>query len=168
MKETFNGQSVTALFVQDDGNHYHRATDEEILNAALLTINARFTPGTPIGSPTQANDLIKLHLAPYPHEVFGVLWLTSRHAVIAFEELFRGTINGASVHPREVLKSALHHNAAACILCHNHPSGEAQPSEADHRITQKLKEALSLVDIRTLDHLIIGEQVFSFSDCGLL
>ena len=168
MKDTFNGQSGATLFVQDGSNHYHQASDEEILNAALCTINARFSPGTPVSSPTQAHDLIKLHLAPYPHEVFGVLWLTCRHTVIAFEELFRGTLNGASVHPREVLKSALRHNAGACILCHNHPSGQVEPSEADHRITQKLKEALSLVDIRTLDHLIVGEQVFSFSERGFL
>ncbi|MGD2112461.1 MAG: DNA repair protein RadC [Gammaproteobacteria bacterium] len=91
------------------------------------------------------------------HEVFACLFLDNRHRVIAFEELFQGTIDGASVHPREVVKRALHHNAAAVILAHNHPSGVAEPSRADLRITRRLIDSLALVDIRVLDHLVIGE-----------
>ena len=93
-----------------------------------------------------------------PHEVFAVLFLDNRHRVIAFEEMFRGTIDGASVHPREVVRRSLQHNAAALILCHNHPSGVAEPSQADRRITARLSDALGLIDVRVLDHLIIGDQ----------
>ena len=103
-----------------------------------------------------------------PAEVFACLFLDNRHRVIAYEELFRGTIDGASVHPREVVKRALHFNTAAVILAHNHPSGIAEPSQADERITQRLKDALALVDIRLLDHMIIGDDVVSFAERGLL
>ena len=105
----------------------------------------------------------------YPYEVFSCLFLDNRHRVIEFEELFRGTIDGASVHPREVVQRALYHNAAALILAHNHPSGVAEPSSADRRITQRLKEALALVEIRVLDHFIVGEgQPVSMAELGLM
>ena len=104
-----------------------------------------------------------------PHEVFACLFLDNRHRVIAYEELFQGTIDGASVHPRQVVKRALYHNAAALILAHNHPSGVADPSRADEQITLRLKEALMLVDIRVLDHFIVGDgEVISFAERGLL
>ena len=104
-----------------------------------------------------------------PHEGFCGVFLDNRHRVIALEELFRGTIDGASVHPREVVKRALAKNAAAVILAHNHPSGIAEPSQADELITRRLKEALALVDIRVLDHLVIGDGVCeSFAERGLL
>ena len=101
--------------------------------------------------------------------VFACLFLDNRHRVIKYEELFRGTIDGASVHPREVVKRALHHNSAAVILAHNHPSGVAEPSLADEAITRRLKDALSLVDVRVLDHFVVaaGESV-SFAERGLL
>lgn len=120
-------------------------------------------------SPNQVRDFLKLNLAAREREVFACLYLDNRHRMIAFEELFFGTIDGASVHPREVVKSALAHNAAAIILAHNHPSGIAEPSQADQRITQRLKEALALVDIRTLDHFVIGsDEPVSFAERGLL
>jgi DNA repair protein RadC len=101
--------------------------------------------------------------------VFACLFLDNRHRVICFEELFRGTINGASVHPREVVKKALHHNAAALILAHNHPSGIAEPSEADRQLTKKLQQALGLVDIRVLDHVVIGDgESVAFAERGWL
>jgi len=100
---------------------------------------------------------IKHRLRPYKHEVFACLYLDNRHRMIAFEELFRGTIDGASVYPREVVKHALKHNAAAVILAHNHPSGIAEPSQADIHITGRIKSALALVDIRVLDHIIVGD-----------
>ena len=108
-------------------------------------------------SPDATRRYLQAQLRHYPHEVFSCLFLDNRHRVIAFEELFRGTIDGASVHPREVVKRSLAHNAAALILAHNHPSGVAEPSQADRQITAHLKQALSLVDIRVLDHIVIGE-----------
>jgi DNA repair protein RadC len=110
-----------------------------------------------------------MRLRDLPHEVFAAVYLDNRNRVIAFEELFRGTIDGASVYPREVVKQALARNAAAVILTHNHPSGVAEPSQADELITRRLKEALSLVDIKVLDHVIVGDEACeSFAERGLL
>jgi DNA repair protein RadC len=125
--------------------------------------------GEELRSPDDTRSYLKARLRDYPHEVFASLYLDNRHRVIAFEELFRGTIDGASVHPREVVKRALHHNAAAVILAHNHPSGIAEPSRADQALTQRLKDALGLVDIRVLDHIVVGDgAVTSFAERGLL
>lgn len=119
--------------------------------------------------PTATRRYLQAKLRDLHHEVFACLFLDNRHRVIAFEELFRGTVDGASVYPREVVKAALKHNAAALILAHNHPSGVAEPSSADQRITKRLRDALALVDIRVLDHLIIGDGVAtSFAERGLL
>jgi DNA repair protein RadC len=107
-------------------------------------------------APQDAARVFQAQLADLPHEVFGCLFLDTRHRVIAFEELFRGTVDGATVYPREVLKRALHHNASAVIVGHNHPSGVSEPSEADRSITLKLAKALALVDVRLLDHLIVS------------
>lgn len=106
--------------------------------------------------PAASARYLKSRLAAYPFEVFACLFLDNRHRVIAFEELFRGTIDGASVHPREVVRQCLAHNAAAVILAHNHPSGVAEPSAADRAITLRLRDALALVDVRVLDHFVIG------------
>jgi DNA repair protein RadC len=111
---------------------------------------------------------LRIHLGGCDHEIFGVLHLDYRHRLIAREDLFRGTVDGASVHPREVVKAALAHNAAGVILFHNHPSGIAEPSQADELITRRLIDALALVDIRVLDHLIVTERVYSFAEHGLL
>jgi DNA repair protein RadC len=113
--------------------------------------------GTAIKSPSDTETFLLAKLRDKPHEVFCCLYLDNRHRVILFEELFRGTIDGTSVYPREVVKQALAVNAAAIILAHNHPSGVAEPSEADERITRRVKSALELVDIRLLDHLVIGD-----------
>ncbi len=113
--------------------------------------------GKSLTSPAQTMQYLISRLRDYPYEVFAVMFLDNRHRVLAFEELFRGTIDGASVHPREVVRRALQHNAAAVILSHNHPSGVAEPSHADRSITQRLRDALSLVDIRVLDHIIVGD-----------
>lgn len=107
-------------------------------------------------------------LRGYPYEVFACLFLDNKHRVIEYEEMFRGTIDNASVHPREVIRRAIHHNAAAAIFAHNHPSGVAEPSQADHRITDRLKDALSMVDVRVLDHFIIGDEVVSFAERGYI
>ncbi|PLX62182.1 DNA repair protein RadC [Sedimenticola selenatireducens] len=118
-------------------------------------------------SPQQTRDYLRARLAGYPYEVFACLFLDNRHRVIEYEELFRGTIDGASVHPREVVRQSLSHNAAALILAHNHPSGVAEPSQADRAITRRLKSALELVDIRLLDHIIIGSgEICSLAELG--
>jgi DNA repair protein RadC len=109
-----------------------------------------------LGNPRESGDYLRARLCHLPYEVFGCLFLDNRNRVLAFEELFRGTIDSASVHPREVVRACLHHNASAVILAHNHPSGVAEPSAADRAITQELKEALQLIEVRVLDHLVIG------------
>ena len=119
--------------------------------------DASLPPGEPIKSPTDTEAYLHSRLRHLGHEVFCCLYLDNRHRVLRFDEMFRGTIDGTSVYPREVVKEALAINAAAVILAHNHPSGVAEPSQADERITRRLKSALKLVDIRLLDHLIIGD-----------
>jgi DNA repair protein RadC len=121
-----------------------------------------------LSGPGDARRLLALQLRDRPYEVFACLFLDTRHRVIAFEELFRGTIDGASVHPRELVRRALEHNAAAVILAHNHPSGVAEPSAADRQITTRLKDALALVDVRVLDHCVVGDEIVSFAERGLL
>ena len=125
--------------------------------------------GVALESPLQAKHYLLARLRDKPHEIFCCLYLDNRHRVLAFEEMFSGTLSGASVYPREVVKAALRINAAAVIFAHNHPSGVAEPSQADEVLTRRLKEALALVDIRVLDHLVIGDgEVVSFCDRGLL
>lgn len=118
-------------------------------------------------SPQAVRDYLKAQLRHEPHEVFGCLFLDSKHRVLAFEVLFRGTIDNASVYPRQVVKRALSHNAAALILTHNHPSGVSEPSQADRILTQRLKDALGLIDVRVLDHFIVGDgEPLSMAELG--
>ena len=125
--------------------------------------------GESIKSPRDTESFLKARMQHLDHELFCCLYLDNRHRVLRFDELFRGTIDGTSVYPREVVKEALSVNAAAVILAHNHPSGVAEPSQADERITRRLKSALELVDIRLLDHLIVGEgAATSLASRGLL
>ncbi len=125
--------------------------------------------GTLLSSPEITSRYLTSRLRHHQQEVFACLFLDNRHRVLEYEELFFGTINAASVYPREVVKRALHHNAAALILAHNHPSGVAEPSQADQQITQQLKKALALVDIRVIDHIIIGDgEPISLSSRGVL
>lgn len=125
--------------------------------------------GPLLDSPAATHRFLIARLRDQPHELFCCLHLDNRHRLIAFDELFRGTIDGASVHPREVVKQALRRNAAAVILAHNHPSGVAEPSQADELITHRLREALALVDIRVLDHCIVADNgCMSFAERGLL
>ncbi len=120
-------------------------------------------------SPDQTRAYLQTRLSDYPYEVFACLFLDNRHRVIEYEELFQGSIDGANVHPREVVRRALLHNAAALILAHNHPSGVAEPSQADLRITQRLKDALSLIDVRVLDHVVVGAgEITSLAERGLM
>lgn len=122
-----------------------------------------------ITSPEATRKYLKMRLRGYPYEVFAGLFLDNRHRVVDYQELFRGTIDGASVHPREVVRAAMNCNAAAVIFAHNHPSGVAEPSQADIRITERLRTALDHIDVRVLDHIIIGEgEGTSFAERGLL
>lgn len=130
---------------------------------------ARLQRGDVLANPEDARRYVAHRLRRHPQEVFACLFLDNRHRVISFEELFFGTIDGATVHPREVVRRALGHNAAALILAHNHPSGVAEPSRADEVLTRRLRDALSLVDTRVLDHLVVGDvEVVSFAERGLL
>ena len=125
--------------------------------------------GPSLASPRATCDFLSAKLRDLEHEVFCCLYLDKRHRLIEYEELFRGTIDGASVHPREIVKLALQRNSAAVIVAHNHPSGIAEPSQADELITHRVKEALGLVDIRLLDHIIVGDGVsVSFAERGLI
>jgi len=125
--------------------------------------------GSVLENPGQTQSFLTTRLRDYSYEVFSCLYLDNRHRVIQFEELFRGTINGASVHPREVVKKALGHNAAAVIFAHNHPSGVAEPSMADKQVTRQLTDALALVDVRVLDHVVVGDgTTVSFAERGLM
>jgi DNA repair protein RadC len=125
--------------------------------------------GDVLNNPDDTRRFLVSALRDYPYEVFACLFMDNRHRVICFEEMFRGTIDGASVHPREIVRQALAHNAAAVIIAHNHPSGIAEPSQADKSLTHRLKDALNLVDIRVLDHIVIGDgTTTSFAEMGLL
>lgn len=143
---------------------------EQIIDQALNILSGLFkTEDLVATAPLRVKQFCQLQLAHLEHEVFGVLLLDNRHKLIKFTEMFRGTIDGASVYPREVAKEALFSNAAAVIFTHNHPSGVPEPSEADKRITKRLVEALGLFDIRVLDHIVVGTtQTTSFAERGLL
>lgn len=132
-------------------------------------LQSGFERGDFISDPGSTRQYLKGKLRGYGQEVFACMYLDNQHRLIRYEELFFGTIDGASVHPREVVKRVLKYNAAAVIFAHNHPSGLAEPSQADRRITDRLKSALLLVDVRVLDHMIVGDdEVLSFAERGLL
>ncbi|HEX4050675.1 MAG TPA: JAB domain-containing protein [Steroidobacteraceae bacterium] len=159
---------MTTLFVRD-ASGYREASAQDIIACAQGLIAQRYRSGAPaFDSPARTREYLRLRFGPLDHEIFGCLFLDNRHRLIMAETLFRGTIDGAAVHPREVVKAAIQHNAAACIFFHNHPSGAAECSQADRLITQRLVTALQLVDVRVLDHLIIGETTYSMAESGLL
>ncbi len=141
---------------------------QAILEMSKRYLRERMQRGQIMEDPDSVRFYLAAKLRDRPGEVFACLFLDNHHRMIQFEELFYGTINSASVHPREVVRKALQHNAAAVILAHNHPSGIAEPSQSDEHITQRLKESLALIDVRVLDHFVVGEQVVSFAERGLL
>ena len=144
-------------------------TGDRTIEQALKVLQARMRAGEALSSPSAVRSFLQLKLAPLPHEVFAVIFLDAQNRVLAYEELFRGTLTQTSVYPREVVKHALKHNAAALILAHNHPSGVAEPSRADELLTASLKQALALVDVRVLDHLIVaGSATVSLAERGLV
>ena len=144
-------------------------SDTQILSWAESILETRFKRSNYLTNPHHTRDYLTIILAEQTRELFGMILLDNQHGILGFEILFQGTIDGAAVYPREIVKSALKHNAAAVILTHNHPSGTAEPSDADRAITQRIISALNTVDIRVLDHLIVGgTQIVSFAERGLL
>ena len=142
---------------------------QAVLEMARRHLAERLRHNSVLENPLEVRDYLKSMLRHEPHEVFGCLFLDSKHRVLAFESLFRGTIDCTSVYPRQVVKRALAHNAAALILCHNHPSGNTSPSQADRTLTKRLQEALGLIDVRVLDHFIIGDgEPLSMAEYGWL
>jgi len=140
---------------------------QAVLELARRHLGETLSRESALQNPEETRRYLSAKLREYPYEVFACLFLDTRHRVIACEELFRDTIDGASVHPREVLRRAMQHNAAALIFAHNHPSGIAEPSQADRRITERLREVMALVDIRVLDHIVVGDQKsVSFAERG--
>lgn len=142
---------------------------QAVLEMARRHLSASLQAGDVLSSPALVRHYLSAQLRHQTREVFAIIFLDNQHRLLAYDELFYGTIDGASVYPREVVKQALARNAAAVILAHNHPSGVAEPSQADQRITERLKAALELVEIRVLDHMIVGDsEVISFAERGLL
>ena len=144
-------------------------TADKTIQRALKLLEGRAKATDSLANPTAVRTYLKLRLADRQHEVFVCVFLDAQNRVIAFEELFRGTLTQTSVYPREVVKEALAKNAAGVILCHNHPSGVAEPSIQDQALTRSLTEALALVDIKVLDHFVVaGASAVSFAERGLL
>jgi len=145
------------------------AERDSVIALALSALARKHRRGSPLTSPEATRSYLRLEVGDRHNELFGLVFLDNRHRVIAKEEMFFGTIDGASVHPRVVVQRALELNAAAVVMYHNHPSGVAEPSQADLRITERLRDALSLVDIRVLDHFVVStEDSVSFAERGLL
>jgi DNA repair protein RadC len=168
LRELLNAQAARCLAITGVGPARYA-----ILQAAIELARRHFREALRLGpglaTPELTRSFLLAQLRDRPYEVFCCLYLDNRHRLIAFEELFRGTIDRAGVHPREVLRATLAHNAAAVMFAHNHPSGVLEPSQADELITRRLKEALALVDVRVLDHFIVGDgHCFSFCEHGLL
>lgn len=165
-------QNKIPHFVSDERGKYRSTralTDAQIIKAAKALLDSKFCPGQRLTSPNLTGAWLRHNYADFEHEVFICLFLDNQHAIIKHEVLFRGTIDGASVYPREVAKRCLQLNAAAVVFAHNHPSGMAEPSKPDKYMTNRLKEALGLFDIRTLDHFIIGKGgSYSFAEHGLI
>ena len=148
---------------------FREATGDEIISEAQMLISRRFRTGAKLFSrPETIEVFLRVYLGPLDYEVFGVIHLDSCHRLIAVQNLFRGTSDVCAVYTREIVKSALEHCAAAVVLYHNHPSGSADPSKADIEITRRIRDALALIDVKLLDHFIVGETVLSFSRAGEL
>ena len=148
---------------------YAKDADDEVIRQAMAILMRSAKTSDVLSSPTAVRDYMRLALFDKEHEVFCCIYLNAQNSVVAHEEMFRGTLTQTSVYPREIVKGALKHNAAAVIFAHNHPSGVATPSHADEVLTQSLKRALALVDIKVLDHFIVaGTTLSSFAEKGLL
>lgn len=157
------------LLVRDVAGDYRLANADEVLQAAQRVLAGQMRGCEVLTSPQLVRDFLRVKLGALEHEVFAVIHLDAQNRVIDYVEMFRGTVSQTSVYPREVVKEALARNSAALLLVHNHPSGAAEPSRTDEMLTQTLKSALALVDVRVLDHLIVaGSAILSFAERGLL
>ena len=143
-------------------------TEQDVLAAAEGILKGKLERQGSLGNPTDASDFLRMRLGALLHEEFHVLWLDNRHRILDCQKLFTGTIDGASIYPREVVRAALNINACAAIFAHNHPSGVAEPSAADRAITKELREALSLIGVRILDHIVVGAECVSMAGRGLM
>lgn len=159
----------SSLLVRDVTGDYRPASANEVLRAAEQVLAGQMRGCDALTSPQVVRDFLKVKLGTLEHEMFSVIHLDAQNRVIDYAEMFRGTITQTSVYPREVVKEALARNSAALLLVHNHPSGAAEPSRTDELLTQTLKSALALVDVRVLDHLIVaGNTILSLAERGLL
>lgn len=143
-------------------------TANQVLEKAAEILATQFNRGEHINSPQATKDYLTYKLAGNKREVFAMLLLDCRHQLIEYRELFHGTIDSASVHPREIVRTVIEVNAACVILAHNHPSGDTEPSVSDKKITQRIVDALALIDVRVLDHILVGKEAFSFAENNLL
>lgn len=169
MSQSTASSTASALLVQEVDGHYRPARPEEVLSHARRVLAKRVRRGASMSSPESVKAYLQVEIGTLEHEVFCVLFLDAQHKVIALKQMFRGTVTQTSVYPREVVKEALALNAAAVILAHNHPSGSVEPSRADEFLTQTLRSALALVDVRVLDHLVVGAgDISSFAERGLI
>lgn len=158
-----------ALYVRDLFGEYRVAQEEEVRAAAMQAVSRRMRSGPMFDSPRAVKDFLVLKMAHLEHEVFAVMFLDVQHRLISYQEMFRGTVNQTSVYPREVVKAALACNASAILCTHNHPSGQPEPSRTDEYLTQTLKSALALVDVRVLDHIVVaGTATVSMAERGLM
>jgi DNA repair protein RadC len=151
-----SSSSISSLYVRDGRRRYQPATADQIIDAARQVVDQRMQRGTVFTDPSIASGFFRDKLAGLEREVFAVAFLDTKHRLIDYAELFFGTIDGAEGHPREVVRGALLNNAAALLVSHNHPSGNVEPSAADRAVTSQLRSALTLVDVRLLDHIVVG------------
>ncbi|TWT20323.1 DNA repair protein RadC [Luteimonas marina] len=151
-----SSSSFSPLYVRDGRRRYQPATAEQIIEAARQVVDQRMQRGTSFTDPVASRSFFRDKLAGLEREVFAAAFLDTRHRLVKYAELFHGTIDGAEVHPREVVREALMQGAAAVLIAHNHPSGNPEPSAADRAVTARLKQALALVDVRLLDHIVVG------------
>lgn len=156
------------FYIKETNGRYKPATPDQVFDVARELIDTKFQRGMPLTAPQDAAEFLKVKLSHLEAERFSVIFLDTRHRMLCYKEMFVGTIDGATVHPREVVKEALLLNAAALIIAHNHPSGIVEPSSQDLSLTRRLTEALALVDIRVLDHIIVaGNDHCSLAERGL-
>ena len=157
------------VFSNIKAEHLNSFEKRSVIDMAKTILENEYLPGKPFTKPEEAKTYLQLKYQDLEHEMFAVIYLSQRHRMIKIDELFRGTIDGASVYPREVVKGVLQHNAAAVMFVHNHPSGEPEPSQADKRITARLIDALKTIDVRVLDHLVVAKGgVVSFAEQDLI
>jgi DNA repair protein RadC len=173
LSENQGEYNINHLILSEDENIYNikkNITKSELISLATHLVGTLFAQGELITSPTDTIQFLTLKLAPLEREVFAVIFLDNRHRIIMYEEMFQGTISSANVFPREIIKRALELNSSALIISHNHPSGVSSPSESDKLITTHIKQSCDLLQIRLLDHILIGSSTdtFSFAEHGIL